>query len=101
LSAGQDAIKDITIIAGQPPPNHFDSAAAKGVAPPLVSLPRRHDEYSDPLDAALVEAIDGLAGQWTQLELIDMDVAFRAAMRRAHPELCASPSNACTDPRPS
>jgi hypothetical protein len=37
-------------------------------------------------DETIAEQIDQPQGQWTQLELIDMDVAFCLRMRQAHPE---------------
>jgi hypothetical protein len=43
------------------------------------------------MDAAVAAVLDGRAGTWTQLQLIEMDVAFCAAMRRAHPELDTIP----------
>jgi hypothetical protein len=43
---------------------------------------RRHEEQ----DETIAEQTDQPPGQWTQLELIDMDVAFCLRMRQAHPE---------------
>jgi hypothetical protein len=47
----------------------------------------RYKSYDDEDDAAVAAALDGRGGTWTQLQLIEMDLAFCAAMRRAHPEL--------------
>ena len=47
----------------------------------------RYQSYDDEIDAAVAAARDGRAGSWTRLKLIEMNVAFCAAMRRAHPEL--------------
>jgi hypothetical protein len=52
-----------------------------------VTVPKLKYSHDNELDAALVEALDWRDGPWTQLERIDMDMAFCAAMRRAHPEL--------------
>jgi hypothetical protein len=43
---------------------------------------RRHEGK----DETIAEQIDQPPGQWTQLQLIDMDVAFCLRMRQAHPE---------------
>ena len=47
----------------------------------------RYQTYDDEDDEAVADALDGGAGTWTRLQLIEMDLAFCAAMRRAHPEL--------------
>jgi hypothetical protein len=47
----------------------------------------RYQTYDDEDDEAVADALDGGAGTWTRLQLIEMDLAFCAAMHRAHPEL--------------
>jgi len=47
----------------------------------------RYQSYDDEDDAAVAAALDGRAGTWTRLQLIEMDIAFTNALRRAHPEL--------------
>jgi hypothetical protein len=47
----------------------------------------RYQSCDDEDDAAVAAALDGRAGSWTRLKLIEMDMAFCAAMRRAHSKL--------------
>jgi hypothetical protein len=62
-------------------------AAALEVRKPGGRRSIRYQTYDDEDDEAVADALDGGAGTWTRLQLIEMDLAFCAAMRRAHPEL--------------
>ena len=43
-------------------------------------------EHADEQDGAIEGQIDQRSGQWTRLQLMEMDAAFCLRMRRAHPE---------------
>ena len=43
-------------------------------------------EHADEQDGAIEGQIDQRSGQWTWLQLMEMDAAFCPRMRRAHPE---------------
>ena len=43
-------------------------------------------EHADEQDGAIEGQIDQRSGQWSRLQLMEMDAAFCLRMRRAHPE---------------